>query len=150
MSIDSGTLVKKSTLSSLSAPLGGSYVILSPPAPDLRSIIIALVQHLESTFRQCPTIDHIPYFSIQLCSTPRSLLLLPICFRNVPIGSRDGGGAQRGRSRSGEVVLDYIQRALSVTFGRNGAAKQRITKPDIPEFGGCSHDKVHNQPSQCI
>ena len=49
-------------------------------------------------------------------------------------------GAERSYS------IGNIQRALSVTFGRNSASKQRITKPglrvnlvDIP------HDKVHNQ-----
>ena len=123
-------------------------MILSPHQPqNLRSIIIALVQHLESTFRQCPTIDHIPYFSIQLCSTPRSLLLtylLQECPDPVPVMEVVLKEGEAGAERSYSV--GNIQRALSVTFGRNSASKQRITKPglrvnlvDIP------HDKVHNQ-----
>lgn len=125
------------------------YVILSPHQPqDLRSTIIALVQFLEPTFRQCPTIDHIPYFSIQQSSAAAKpspfTYVLQECPDPVPMMEVVLKEGEAGAERS--YSIGNIQRSLSVTFGRNISSKQRIAKPglrvnlvDIP------YDKVHNQ-----
>ena len=125
------------------------YVILSPHQPqNLRSTIIALVQFLEREFRQCPTIDHIPYFSIQIHGTTSN----PSPFTYVLQESSDPVPMMEVVLKEGEAgsersySIGNIQRSLSVTFGRIRSSKQRIAKPGFRvNLVDISYEKVHNQ-----